>query len=121
MHSRASAAVVPWLSGRTLRGALVCTLLLASGGALSFTSGCALDAHDLDAFRTTASGPDKLKALVEDPSRPADLRAEAALRLLRDPAVEVLISGETAFRDLAMRYAGILDRPETLCHRVFYE
>ncbi|HRO12645.1 MAG TPA: dehydrogenase, partial [Amaricoccus sp.] len=48
-------------------------------------------------------------------------RMEAALRLLRDPALDVLVSGETAFRDLEKRYAGILDRPETLCHRVFYE
>jgi threonine dehydrogenase-like Zn-dependent dehydrogenase len=48
-------------------------------------------------------------------------RLEAALGLLRDPAVEVLISGETAFRDLASRYRQVLDRPDTLCHRVFYE
>jgi threonine dehydrogenase-like Zn-dependent dehydrogenase len=48
-------------------------------------------------------------------------RMQAALGLLRDPAVEVLISGETAFRDLAKRYAEVLDRPETLCHRVFYD
>lgn len=48
-------------------------------------------------------------------------RMEAALRLLKDPALDVLISGETGFRDLGKRYAGVLDRPGTLCHRVFYE
>ena len=48
-------------------------------------------------------------------------RMEAALRLLMDPALDALISGETAFRDLARRYPEILDRPDTLCHRVSYE
>ncbi|HEX5658212.1 MAG TPA: hypothetical protein VFX59_13500 [Polyangiales bacterium] len=45
-------------------------------------SACTLDARDLDAFRETARGPEKLSALVHDPSRPSALRAEAALRLL---------------------------------------
>ena len=48
-------------------------------------------------------------------------RMEAALRLLADPTLDVLISGETAFRDLAGRYREVLDRPDTLCHRVFYD
>jgi threonine dehydrogenase-like Zn-dependent dehydrogenase len=48
-------------------------------------------------------------------------RLEAALGLLADPVLDVLISGETAFRDLAKRYAEVLDRGDTLCHRVFYE
>ena len=48
-------------------------------------------------------------------------RMEAALGLLLDPTLDVLISGETAFRDLEKRYTAVLDRPETLCHRVFYE
>ena len=48
----------------------------------SALGGCALDAHDLDAFRATATGPAKLHALLRDPARPAELRAEAALRLL---------------------------------------
>jgi threonine dehydrogenase-like Zn-dependent dehydrogenase len=47
-------------------------------------------------------------------------RLEAALALLADPALEALISGETAFADLAARYAAILDDPATLCHRVRY-
>lgn len=47
-------------------------------------------------------------------------RLEVALGLLAEPALDVLISGETAFRDLPMRYAGILERPDTLCHRVHY-
>jgi hypothetical protein len=45
-------------------------------------SACTLDARDLDAFRETARGPEKLSALVHDASRPSALRAEAALRLL---------------------------------------
>ena len=47
-------------------------------------------------------------------------RLEAALALLADPALDALISGETAFADLPARYAAILDRPGTLCHRVRY-
>lgn len=45
-------------------------------------SACALDARDLDAFRHTAAGPEKLHAVLHDGSRPTSLRAEAALRLL---------------------------------------
>jgi hypothetical protein len=45
-------------------------------------SACTLDVRDLDAFRETARGPEKLSALVHDSSRPSALRAEAALRLL---------------------------------------
>jgi threonine dehydrogenase-like Zn-dependent dehydrogenase len=47
-------------------------------------------------------------------------RLEAALGLLADPALDVLIDGETAFEDLPARYGAILDRPGTLCHRVYY-
>jgi NADPH:quinone reductase-like Zn-dependent oxidoreductase len=47
-------------------------------------------------------------------------RLEAALRLLADPALDALISGETAFADLPERYGAILADPATLCHRVRY-
>jgi threonine dehydrogenase-like Zn-dependent dehydrogenase len=47
-------------------------------------------------------------------------RLEMALRLLADPALDALISGETGFADLPARYAGILDAPDTLCHRIWY-
>jgi len=47
-------------------------------------------------------------------------RLEAALALLADPALDALLTGETAFADLAADYAAILDRPGTLCHRVRY-
>lgn len=47
-------------------------------------------------------------------------RLGTALALLADPVLEVLISGETDFADLADRYAAILDDPSTLCHRVRY-
>ncbi|MBP7002817.1 MAG: zinc-binding alcohol dehydrogenase [Amaricoccus sp.] len=47
-------------------------------------------------------------------------RLEAALALAADPALDALISGETAFTDLPAAYAGILDDPATLCHRVRY-
>ena len=48
-------------------------------------------------------------------------RLETALRLLADPRLDVMISGESAFDDLAHDYAAILRAPETLCHRVRYE
>ena len=41
-------------------------------------------------------------------------------RCSRDPALEALISGETAFEALPARYGAILDDPATLCHRVRY-
>lgn len=47
-------------------------------------------------------------------------RLEAALALLADPALDVLIDGETAFADLPARYGSILERAGTLCHRVWY-
>lgn len=47
-------------------------------------------------------------------------RLEAALALLAEPALEALVSGETAFADLAPRYGAILDDPATLCHRIRY-
>jgi 2-desacetyl-2-hydroxyethyl bacteriochlorophyllide A dehydrogenase len=47
-------------------------------------------------------------------------RLETALRLLNDPVLECLVSGETAFDDIPGAYAGILDRPDTLCHRIRY-
>lgn len=48
-------------------------------------------------------------------------RLEAALGLLADPALEVLISGETRFDALPSRYAAILGAGDTLCHRVVYD
>ncbi len=47
-------------------------------------------------------------------------RLVAALDLLRDPALDALISGETAFADMATEYGAILDDPATLCHRIRY-
>lgn len=47
-------------------------------------------------------------------------RLEAALALLADPALDALLTGESPFDDLPAAYAAILDRPETLCHRVRY-
>ncbi|WP_043770572.1 zinc-dependent alcohol dehydrogenase [Roseivivax isoporae] len=47
-------------------------------------------------------------------------RLTKALELLADPALDVLISGETGFADLPGRYAAILDDPQTLCHRIRY-
>lgn len=47
-------------------------------------------------------------------------RMEKALELLADPALDSLISGETAFSELATGYAEILSSPSTLCHRVRY-
>ncbi|QFT93638.1 L-threonine 3-dehydrogenase [Roseovarius sp. THAF9] len=47
-------------------------------------------------------------------------RLEKALDLLADPALDVLISGETPFEGLAAEYGAILEDAETLCHRVRY-
>ena len=47
-------------------------------------------------------------------------RLQVALALLADPALEALVSGETAFEDLPGAYGGILADPGTLCHRVRY-
>lgn len=48
-------------------------------------------------------------------------RLGTALRLLADPSLDVMISGESAFEDLARDYASILRAPDTLCHRVRYD
>lgn len=48
-------------------------------------------------------------------------RLETALRLLADPALDHLISGESRFDDLAQEYGAILASPDTLCHRVRYD
>jgi hypothetical protein len=45
-------------------------------------SACSLGERDLDAFRETATGPDKLRAVLRDPSRDPSLRASAGLVLL---------------------------------------
>lgn len=48
-------------------------------------------------------------------------RIALALELLADPALDALISGETAFPDLPIAYGGILGDPNTLCHRIHYD
>lgn len=48
-------------------------------------------------------------------------RLEVALRLLADPCLDAMISGETRFDDLARDYASILRAQDTLCHRIRYE
>ena len=48
-------------------------------------------------------------------------RLDAALRLLDDPALDALISGESPFDTVAQDYARILDAPDTLCHRLRYD
>lgn len=47
-------------------------------------------------------------------------RMTKALELLLDPELDVLISGESKFEDIATEYGGILHDPETLCHRIRY-
>lgn len=51
---------------------------------------------------------------------PLSRRLETALALLTDDRLDNLISGETAFDDLAGRYIQILSDPDTLCHRIRY-
>lgn len=48
-------------------------------------------------------------------------RLAKALDLLRDDALDALISGETAFADLPDAYPAILSDPDTLCHRIRYD
>jgi len=48
-------------------------------------------------------------------------RIAKALELLCDDTLDVLISGETDFRDLPHHYGEILADPDTLCHRIRYE
>ncbi|WAP67389.1 zinc-dependent alcohol dehydrogenase [Jiella pelagia] len=48
-------------------------------------------------------------------------RLETALRLLADPRLDALFSGETPFAELAAHYPDILADPATLCHRVRYD
>jgi hypothetical protein len=45
-------------------------------------AGCTLGERDIDAFQHTATGPDKLRAVLHDVARPPGLRARAALNLL---------------------------------------
>lgn len=47
-------------------------------------------------------------------------RLQTALLMLVDPRLDTVISGETAFVDLADHYGAILSDPLTLCHRVRY-
>jgi NADPH:quinone reductase-like Zn-dependent oxidoreductase len=47
-------------------------------------------------------------------------RLEAALALLADPVLDLLISGETPFDRLPAAHAGILASPATLCHCIRY-
>lgn len=51
--------------------------------------GCSLDARDLTAFQDTASGPDKLRAILRSSDRPPALRAQAALSLFDLPRKDV--------------------------------
>lgn len=48
-------------------------------------------------------------------------RLGKALELLADPALDALISGETAFGELGAAYKSILEDPTTLCHRVRFD
>ncbi len=47
-------------------------------------------------------------------------RMAKALALLADPALDALISGESAFSTMPAHYGAILSNPDTLCHRIFY-
>lgn len=47
-------------------------------------------------------------------------RLAKAIALLDDARLDALISGETAFEDIAATYPDIIDDPETLCHRIRY-
>lgn len=57
--------------------------------ALLLLSACTLDARDLSAFQTTASGPEKLRAILRSADRSPTLRAQAALSLYDLPRNDV--------------------------------
>lgn len=48
-------------------------------------------------------------------------RMRKALELLCNASLDALVTGETLFEDLPLRYGAILSDPGTLCHRVRYE
>ena len=50
-----------------------------------------------------------------------NMRMERAIELLNDSKLDYLISGETGFEAIADEYAGIINNPNTLCHRIRYE
>lgn len=50
-----------------------------------------------------------------------NMRMQRAIELLKDSKLDSLISGETGFEDIADEYAGIINHPNTLCHRIRYE
>ncbi|HEX6246015.1 MAG TPA: hypothetical protein VFZ61_34050, partial [Polyangiales bacterium] len=50
---------------------------------------CSLDSRDLAAFQHSASGPEKLRAILQSADRAGPLRAEAALKLLDLPRDDV--------------------------------
>ncbi len=76
-----------------------CNKRHALWGLLLLASGCSLDERDLEAFRTTATGPEKLRAVLLDSARPSRLRADAALNLL-DLERAGLNGRELLFQDL---------------------
>jgi 2-desacetyl-2-hydroxyethyl bacteriochlorophyllide A dehydrogenase len=47
-------------------------------------------------------------------------RMDLALRLLRDPALDALINGESAFADIVTSFARVVADPSVLCHRIRY-
>jgi hypothetical protein len=81
--ARTSARVVPATSGCYTGRVRAVVLILGT------LSACSIDARDLAAFRQTASGPDKLRAVVRSVDRAPALRALAALQLLDLPRKDV--------------------------------
>jgi hypothetical protein len=77
----------------TGRAALVCGVLAGS------LASCSLEERDLAAFENTATGPEKLRAVLTDKARPSRLRADAALHLL-DLERPELNGREALFADL---------------------
>jgi hypothetical protein len=67
---------------RPMPGLRFSPLLLAAALCAPALAGCSLDSRDLAAFQHSASGPEKLRAILESRDRAGPLRAEAALRLL---------------------------------------
>lgn len=70
-------------------------------------------------LQITASQVGKLPS-AKLPRWDSSRRMQVALKLLADPTLDVLISGESRFEEVAETYGAILNDPDTLCHRIRY-
>jgi len=116
IHTSASAAGLETALGLAGREATVVEASWHGDRAVGVTLGGAFHSQRLRIVSSQVGGLPPSRA----PRWSHRRRLATALNLLADPALDALISGETAFEDLAEHYGAILDDPATLCHRVRY-